>query len=299
MYANICVYIWVMDSSQEMENIRAYREAKQREKLALAAIPQVRRQMMAGNGRSMYSFQSAAADRFPGLRIEENAEMDLNEFSFRQWLMFSRIASELPEEERLEWEAAREKTSAILGPIIEASYGLIVRTRLRLAPGYRSLAEDLDAEGVVGVIRALERFDPDSGNTFPSYCSYWITAMMLRAMEADQTVRIPEDARALRRKAWELIDQNAGIPRWDIAATLGVSEAKLDAAMSSVQSLDAPVHDSDGSEVGGMEEILVVDGEDDAITEYDRKVLMDRVERIALGLDPDLREGRAAAVSLH
>lgn len=58
--------------------------------------------------------------------------------------------------------------------------------------------EDLMQEGAIGVMRAIEDFDPERGATFATYASLWIRSVVQRAaLEHDRIVRVP--ARTLQR----------------------------------------------------------------------------------------------------
>lgn len=83
-------------------------------------------------------------------------------------------------------EAARER-------MIAANLRLVVK----IAKDYSGRGidlEDLISEGNIGLMKAVERFDPDRGVKFSSYASWWIKSGMRRAL-ASQTndVRVPEN----------------------------------------------------------------------------------------------------------
>lgn len=70
-----------------------------------------------------------------------------------------------------------------------------VRLVIHLAGHYRHRGlpfPDLVQEGMIGLIKAVTRYDPDRGFKFSTYAAFWITNSMLRAISAkSRIVRLP------------------------------------------------------------------------------------------------------------
>ncbi len=69
-----------------------------------------------------------------------------------------------------------------------------VRLVISLARPYRGRGvplSDLVQEGMIGLIRAVEKFDHRRGLRFSTYAAWWIRHALLRALAADRTIRIP------------------------------------------------------------------------------------------------------------
>lgn len=84
--------------------------------------------------------------------------------------------------------AAHEEARATL---IKANLRLVVK----IAHDFKSLGLpllDLISEGNIGLMRAVEKFDPDKGAKFSSYAAWWIKQSMRRALaNQSRTIRIP------------------------------------------------------------------------------------------------------------
>jgi RNA polymerase primary sigma factor len=82
--------------------------------------------------------------------------------------------------------------------MIESNMGLVYA----LARHYRGRGvpfDDLVQEGVVGLIRAVERFDHRRGRRFSTYAAWWIRHSFMDALDKARPIRIP--AAAARQRA--------------------------------------------------------------------------------------------------
>ncbi len=133
----------------------------------------------------------------------------------------------------------RELATAI-GEGDMAARDRMVRANLRLvvniARGYTGKGltlQDLIEEGNLGLLRAVEGFDPAMGTRFSTYASYWIKQSIKRALiNSAKTIRIPaymvELLSKWRRATIRLTEElGRGPTPEEIARVLGLPRKKL------------------------------------------------------------------------
>ena len=116
--------------------------------------------------------------------------------------------------------------------LVRANLRLVVNLA-RSAVGKGLALEDLIEEGNLGLLRAVESYDPEMNTRFSTYASYWIKQSIKRGLvNTAKTVRVPaymvEVVTQWRRAMNKLTDELGRPPTQDEVATLlGVSKKKL------------------------------------------------------------------------
>ena len=132
--------------------------------------------------------------KIPLLNAEEELELAQKVVANRDEL--AEVLATLDDEEitaaeRTKLEAKAAKLSKPKDKMAEANMRLVVSIAKRYS-GRGLDFLDLIQEGNTGLLRAVEKFDPDTGFKFSTYATWWIRQAITRAI-ADQarTIRIP------------------------------------------------------------------------------------------------------------
>ncbi|MEW6236485.1 MAG: RNA polymerase sigma factor RpoD/SigA [Candidatus Omnitrophota bacterium] len=170
-----------------------------------------------------------------------------------------------PDEERELILKAVKGDAEARGLLIEANQRFIVRMALTFRNQGFSVA-DLIQEGNLGLIEAIDRFDPDKNCRLVSYAAWWIRLYMQRAIEQkSRTVTIPINKVGILKKIknfeYGFIKSNGRKPTYkEIAKSIGMDEAKVQYIYNlSTTTLSIHVEDEEGQTI---EDRLEVDDAD-------------------------------------
>ena len=207
------------------------------EDIDLEAAEEYEKELNLGNGE----------DIFEGVKLDDPVRMYLKEIG--QYNLLT------PEREKKLAELKKAGDEKAKKTLIECNLRLVVSIAKKYI-GHGLALLDLIEEGNLGLIRGIEKFDPDMGFKLSTYVTWWIRQAVSRAI-ADQgkTIRIPvhmhetiNKLSKVRKKLTTDLGKEPTIKQ--IAKAMKIDEAKVEEIMQKALdpvSLDKPVGEEDDS----------------------------------------------------
>lgn len=192
-----------------------------------------------------------------------------------------------PEEERELAKKVLQGNKEARKKMIRSNLRLVVNIAKRYAYFGLSLT-DLIEEGNIGLMKAVDKFNPGRGFRFSTYAAWWIRQAISRAIsDQGRMVRIPvylNDIYAKQRRASEALSQKLGRSpsEKELARVMRVPEERLkqlNSWISKTSSLEAPVGEEGEERVQDLVEDEKAESAKDALSK-----VLDK-ERVAGLLD--------------
>lgn len=196
--------------------------------------------------------------------------------------------------------ALLEEQAGTRRAIVEGNLRLVISVAKRYAHCGMPLI-DLIQEGNIGLMRAVERFDPERGHRFSTYATYWIRQSITRALAKNgRTIRIPanmiREITQINAAEDRLVQENGTQPEAEaVAQAVGLSVARVRALKKMARqtiSLQSTVATDDQAELN--------DFISDELTESPEETMASDVLREAVDLALDTLDDRERRIlTLH
>ncbi len=175
--------------------------------------------------------------------------------------------------------------------MIKANLRLVVK----IARDYEGIGLpllDLISEGNIGLMKAVERFDPAKGGKLSTYGSWWIKQSIKRALaNQSKTIRLPvhlvDKISKMRRTAMRLQEELGREPTdEELGEDLGITAARVaQMRMAAIRpaSLDAPIGDEDSN---NFAEVVQDESADTPYEQLEEKTVTRMLQEMVKTLDP-------------
>lgn len=201
------------------------------------------------------SYEALAHEEVPASEPEETAAEGE---TLQMWMRRTKSTRLLSAEEEINLANRVARGDQVAKDILtEANLRLVVSIARRYSVPGIALA-DLIQEGNIGLIRAVEKFDPTRGFRFSTYATWWIRRAIARAViNQGRTIRIPVYVAEMIHK----VVKTSGLLRQQLAREPTIEEVSREMALAPDRvneilriameplSLETPVGDKDSAQL--------------------------------------------------
>lgn len=260
----------------------------------------------ARDGRNTANEETEERAEAPGLPVPASRSIAPSD-PFRRYMAELRKYPPLDREEEQELARRYRETGDrdALFRLVTANLMLVVRVALSYRRAVKNLL-DLIQEGNLGLLQAIERFDPEVGVRLPTYATWWIRAYIVKfLLDNVRLVRVGT-TNARRKLLYNLRKEQARLESMGfetgpklLAEHFGVSEEDVRDVQKALRShdvsLDAPIGDEEDRTRGDT----IAADEPTVEEQVARRELQERVERSVARFREPLNERERAILDLR
>lgn len=189
--------------------------------------------------------------------------------------------------------------------LVTANLMLVVRTALSFRRAARNLL-DLVQEGNIGLLQAIDRFDPELGVRLPTYAAWWIRAYMVkflldnvRMVRAGTTNARRKLLHNLQREKRRLEEEGFEVAPKLLAERFGVSEEDVRDIQAALSSRDLSLSEPIGEDEDRTRADTLPSAAPSVEADVARRELQRRAERAIALFRAELNERERAILDEH
>jgi RNA polymerase primary sigma factor len=201
-----------------------------------------------------------------------------------------------------ELQSVRSRAKRAMTLLVRMNYRLVVKDarRLERTQAIQNM-DDLMQEGLIGLMQAIEKYDPKKGVMLSTYANFWINTRTKRWYnKANSLIHVPEPVREVNVKAYmgrsKLVKEFGEDPSMEeVAAFIGASKTSLEKATDAIANSQVATIDSYATGDATTDKTIIFhDLEDTAMQQ--QKMLADDIKKMLADV---LSEKESRAVNLR